>query len=522
MNLIEAANDIENVKDDVLLAILNGQLPQDDPNARFPSVVAMAEVERRTQVRKSDQAQLAAMEQPKESVAENVANNYFAGMNPQSMMMSPEDSVASPEEIMMNLQNSVMNNQMAGIPSEVDSMVNENVNPPSGLRQDIVMPETMQMAAGGGLVGYQEGGPTEERGIFGNISDAAGGVVDYVKENPLQAASIGLMFIPGIGLASAGIKGLQGLNALSKTKSLGGLAKKGIQSTFSRPIKGLEQARGYRGQRPATKKMTAKEYAETKFGEKLTPKQVAEKLTKKEKEDIIAGRYDTKLDAGRVFPEGSPQFQMGQNLRADGKGVLEKGAREYSPLRAGTTAAIGGTGLMMLGQPDDPKSNDSIDDPSPSLAPAPNLDPIPEQKGLSQQQGLDIAKLGGIVLGSRNMTDLGEGITKLAENISDRRSTEGLSEAQKALYEVQTDKMQTDIDNLPIDQLEASLKFQQKLLEQEAITDDPVKYAEALSTYQALYERYNELIGVVTPNEAKSATARLGLNPNASITDSAI
>ena len=506
MNLIEAANDIENVKDDVLLAILNGQLPQDDPNARFPSVVAMAEVERRTQVRKSDQAQLAAMEQPKESVAENVANNYFAGMNPQSMMMSPEDSVASPEEIMMNLQNSVMNNQMAGIPSEVGSMVDENVNPASGLRQDIVMPETMQMAAGGGLVGYQEGGATEERGIFGNISDAA---------------SQGVILTKNIGLASAGIRGLQGLNALSKSKSLGSLAKKGIQATFSKPIKGLEQARGYRGKGPATKKMTAKEYAETKFGEKLTPKQVAEKLTKKEKEDIIAGRYDTKLDAGRVFPEGSPQFQMGQNLRADGKGVLEKGAREYSPLRAGTTAAIGGTGLMMLGQPDDPKSNDSIDDPSPSLAPAPNLDPIPEQKGLSQQQGLDIAQLGGTILSSRNMSDLGEGITKLAENISDRRSTEGLSEAQKALYEVQTDKMQTDIDNLPIDQLEASLKFQQKLLEQEAITDDPVKYAEALSTYQALYERYNELIGVVTPNEAKSATARLGLNPNASITDAA-
>ena len=522
MNLIEAANDIENVKDDVLLAILNGQLPEGDPNSRFPSVVAMTEVKRRTQVRKSDQAQLAAMEQPKETVAENLANNYFAGMNPQSMMMSPEDSVASPEEIMMNLQNSVMNNQMAGIPSEVGSMVDENVNPASGLRQDIVMPETMQMAAGGGLVGYQEGGPTEERGIFGNISDAAGGVVDYVKENPLQAASIGLMFIPGIGLASAGIKGLQGLNALSKTKSLGGLAKKGIQSTFSRPIKGLEQARGYRGQRPATKKMTAKEYAETKFGEKLTPKQVAEKLTKKEKEDIIAGRYDTKLDAGRVFPEGSPQFQMGQNLRADGKGVLEKGAREYSPLRAGTTAAIGGTGLMMLGQPDDPKSNDSIDDPSPSLAPAPNLDPIPEQKGLSQQQGLDIAQLGGTILSSRNMSDLGEGITKLAENISDRRSTEGLSEAQQALYEVQTAKAQADIDNLPIDQLEASLKFQQDLLEQDEIKEDAVKYAEALSTYKALYARYNELIGVNLPTKEKSATARLGLNPNASITDSAI
>ena len=522
MNLIEAANDIENVKDDVLLAILNGQLPEGDPNSRFPSVVAMTEVKRRTQVRKSDQAQLAAMEQPKETVAENLANNYFAGMNPQSMMMSPEDSVASPEEIMMNLQNSVMNNQMAGIPSEVGSMVDENVNPASSLRQDIVMPETMQMAAGGGLVGYQEGGATEERGIFGSVSDAAGGLVDYVKENPLQAASIGLMFIPGIGLASAGIKGLQGLNALSKTKSLGGLAKKGIQSTFSRPIKGLEQARGYRGQRPATKKMTAKEYAETKFGEKLTPKQVAEKLTKKEKEDIIAGRYDTKLDAGRVFPEGSPQFQMGQNLRADGKGVLEKGAREYSPLRAGTTAAIGGTGLMMLGQPDaDTKSNDPVD-LSPSSAPAPELDTIPEQKGLSQQQGLDIAQLGGTILSSRNMSDLGEGITKLAENISDRRSTEGLSEAQQALYEVQTAKAQADIDNLPIDQLEASLKFQQDLLEQDEIKEDAVKYAEALSTYKALYARYNELIGVNLPTKEKSATARLGLNPNASITDSAI
>ena len=87
-----------------------------------------------------------------------------------------------------------------------------------------------QMAsfAQGGIVGYSNGGPTSSR-----ASRKIGGAMDWVKENPGKAAeiaSLGLMFIPGVGLANLG-----------RIAAMRGVAKfaPGLASKMSGGVKGL-------------------------------------------------------------------------------------------------------------------------------------------------------------------------------------------------------------------------------------------------------------------------------------------
>ena len=44
-----------------------------------------------------------------------------------------------------------------------------------------------------------------------------------------------------------------------------------------------------------------------------------------------------------------------------------------------------------------------------------------------------MAQLGGVILGSQNLTDLGKGITGIASNMQTRDAAEGMAGAQRSL-----------------------------------------------------------------------------------------
>ena len=152
---------------------------------------------------------------------------------------------------------------------------NENLQT---IKQEIVgdmPPEGILAAAQGGIVqGFAEGGEVDlndadvdanpdeveklldssyEEGTVENpdtgeeVTKVGGGIANWAMDNPVDAISLGLMFIPGIGWgAAAGLrglglayKGLKGIDYLSKgrtigqgivkgSKGLGNLAKKGF------------------------------------------------------------------------------------------------------------------------------------------------------------------------------------------------------------------------------------------------------------------------------------------------------
>lgn len=83
--------------------------------------------------------------------------------------------------------------------------------------------ESMQGYAEGGVIGYAEGGMTDEEiaELSGAPRSTAGGefsreAFDWIKENPADAASLGLLLVPGLGIVGAG---LRTLGAAMKTKN---------------------------------------------------------------------------------------------------------------------------------------------------------------------------------------------------------------------------------------------------------------------------------------------------------------
>ncbi len=114
-----------------------------------------------------------------------------------------------------------------------------------------------RMVAQGGIIGYSNGGDVEEREPFsyeglGGMETAAalvGDAANWASENPVDAASLGLMLIPGVGWAGVGIskalqgaglayRALQGADKAKALKKVGDAAK----STVTRKKDGLEFA----------------------------------------------------------------------------------------------------------------------------------------------------------------------------------------------------------------------------------------------------------------------------------------
>ena len=100
-------------------------------------------------------------------------------------------------------------------------------------------PRKPAMMAGGGIVAFQEGskGPVEGQNVVLSEEDAAASLgqdfLSYVAENPAEIASLGLMFVPGLGLVSAGARGVMALGkVLPKLREV---AKKALRKKDDGP-----------------------------------------------------------------------------------------------------------------------------------------------------------------------------------------------------------------------------------------------------------------------------------------------
>jgi len=532
MNLVTQAENLENVPFDQLEKIANGN--PDEAYRRYPKMMAIDEVIRRTADKKSYIAQLAAMNQPKKSVSENLIDDYkqLANINPQNMMMSPEDSVASPEEIIMNLQNSVMNNQMAGIPSEVGSMVDENVNPASSLRQDIVMPETMQMAAGGGLVGYQEGGLTEERGIFGNITDFVN-----TDKNP-SITDISRMFLadkifgidPKTSYEIGQKGGLQNLKediVARYTDDEGNLDKSALLTDAGIGGAGIAASRIVG---PKILQGAVKYGPKVGKGLKSAGKEIFDFLTKKKitKKKTFFKSSGKGSKPVKEYPAGSPQGQAIKASIKEGSGVRSQRIRKnveekvFSPNRMLGVGAGGlafGAALQEFNE--SPESPTVIpkpfDDSAIIIDDSGNLPTADtEEKGLlgiSKEQGLNLTKLAALVGGSSNMKEFFTGLGGLAESIEEKESTSGLSEAQKDYYIAQTEKLGVETEALPLTALRkdfAQMVDYYKLLKEEGSEQSVITAAALLPTIEAYRDELAKAQGFSSTDAESDKAAIFG------------
>ena len=136
---------------------------------------------------------------------------------------------------------------------------------------------------------------------------------------------------------------------------------------------------------------------------------------------------------------------------------------------------------------------------------------------MDQADPLDIAKLGGIIMGSRNMTDLGQGISALASDIQTRKTeaearedTLRLQEIQGDLYKAQKEKIDAEIANMQPNQLVAVMESLREMMKLDMESGAGENVAEYQSQYESVLKRYSELTGMgyQTQEERDAATIR--------------
>ena len=355
MNLVQLSNELEYLPKDKLAEMAQ------DPSSMYPPYLVLAEIQRRTQMEKM---YAAAQPRPQTTVAEEVVNEF------------------------------AMTNPNAGISSMTGSAPTDRFSPES---KDIPAPVLMQTAASGGLTGYANGGFFENRyyGDDGKFKLGQAG---------LDAASVGLLFVPGVGLVRAGAglagaayKGLKGFDFAKKAKQAG-------QATFTKP-----------------------------------------------NPNIIKGEGFTMRGANEPL-------------------------RVYSP-RRGSAAALGGIGGLQAinyAMQDDEKVDNQTPTPERELTAeekelmrlqneAAMAETKPKRKGLDDS-ALDLVGLGGLIMGARNVSDLGKGISDFA---TAKQAARG-NQAQQDYYAASAEKARAETELLPAkeitDQLNVYTKYYKELL----------------------------------------------------------
>jgi len=137
-----------------------------------------------------------------------------------------------------------------------------------------------------------------------------------------------------------------------------------------------------------------------------------------------------------------------------------------------------------------------------------------KDKADRRKAGLDMAQLGGVILGSTNLTDLGKGIAGIASNIQTRDAAEGLTGAQKDYYEAQTGKLEAETRMMPAKELRTEIdtyaKYLKTLIEQNDGSEQSVAQITQVQAYiNALGERLATMQGYATADSEATRNERL-------------
>ena len=334
-------------------------------------------------------------------------------------------------------------------------------------------------------------------GLYDDVSESYLGQLakDYAKETYYDdegdfkygaAALDAATFIPGVGL---------GLGLAGKT------LYKGLPAAY-KYLKGIDYADKARKTGQAIDKATKPFYT--------APRQVV------------------KSKKGKEYSVSSPEGKMIQNIGGK-KPYGSKTLRDVSLPRAAVTTSVGGLAAREVYdymQSDAKATDDSGKQPSKKDLDNKIDEIVPDDKTnkglkgkvksyIDQADGLDIAKLGGIIMSAKNMSELGAGIAGLASDIQERRLTEDELENRKALqglqgeyYKAQADKVQAEIEALPAEQVNSLLtQYAQyaKAINDGNITLEGEELKQFSLAYQALLDKANKLQGIETGNNQSDA-----------------
>ena len=485
-NLVQVAEELEYVPKDQLIEY------SQNPDSRYPQYLVLSEIQRRTQMERMYNAHQASMNQPTTTVAEEVVSDFaqpqgLGGMNvngsanadafsPQAgMPAAPMQMAASGGRTgyypggTLNAANA-MNQSMQTSRSRLALLASLGIDPrgkssqeieeeilfkqlPLSRQEELPVVDTDVDRAVNRSVDLQTVESPQSReedswldkigsAIKDRYTDEGEGLGAVDWSNVLWDASLA---IPGGGAALGAVRlGKLGLGAARAKWGTGAIQQ------------GLKNLPG-RARRTVDPRVSALVTKPKKVGIKdPTPKILGGK-----------GGKSAAAELGYVTPKGlSGSSRLGKITQP----------RTPSATRIGLTGAglFGASTLHDFATKDEgeklteihPTYKKRIVDKVGELTQDPKSGLGGKMKSyLDQADGLDIAKLGGIVMGARNMSELGQGITALASDIQTRRQDErseerltALSNVQGGLYEEQTKQIKAEIAAMPADRLDALLK----------------------------------------------------------------
>ena len=491
-NLIQIAEELEYMPKDQL-----AQMTQ-DPNSTYPQFLVLSEIQRRTQLEKAYQAQ-ATQAEPQTTVAEETVAEFMAPQGLQGMAEQPmpQDMSApmpeSPMQMMagggitgnnprsillstMGADTSGMTDQeMGGLITRMNQESEQMPTPRSfGLTEGEIIPETFEeeeeeMMAGGGRTGFFALGSTSGYNVQNSPSLADSETIDVASIPEETRAEI---VEASKGLTPAQ-KAMIGINAASLALMVA-------------PIPGARVAAGV-----------------LKLGQgAFRGLQAGKAAYQARKAKILMDQGRKAIDAGKVSGTGRTASYNPEVVRQAGVDAI-KGMR--IPQRTIAGGIAGGTAYNLC-------ESENEEDEFPDIQPIevtakkrdiPKLSQETETKkgglfsNITPDQGLTMAQLGGVLMGARNMSELGTGIAGVAGQMQERKSAAGLAGAQQAYYEAQAEQAKAEIEAMPEEQRIAKLKQYEayaKLIQDGTVTLTP----EELETFSSTYSL---LLGVETQND---------------------
>jgi len=496
-NLIQIAEELEYMPKDQL-----AQMTQ-DPNSTYPQFLVLSEIQRRTQLEKAYQAQ-ATQAEPQTTVAEETVAEFMAPQGLQGMAQQPmpQDMAApmpeSPMQMMAdggrigfmsggNSPRSILLSTMGANPSGmtdqemgglITKMNQESEQLPArrsfGLMEGEIVPEVVEeeeeMMAGGGRTGFFALGSTSRYNVQNSPSLADSETIDVASIPEETRAEI---VEASKGLTPAQ-KAMIGINAASL-------------ALMVTPIPGARVAAGV-----------------LKLGQgAFRGLQAGKAAYQARKAKILMDQGRKAIDAGKVSGTGRTASYNPEVVRQAGVDAI-KGMR--IPQRTIAGGIAGGTAYNLF------ESENEEDEPvtAPVVTDIDDTDKIIDtdtgatetKKGglfsnITPDQGLTMAQLGGVLMGARNMSELGTGIAGVAGQMQERKSAAGLAGAQQSHYESQAREADAKVAAMPFEQLKDEFTLINDLYEtQVEQSSDPLEIQSTLIYLNSLKRRLAELRGI--------------------------
>jgi len=506
-NLVQIAEELEYMPKDQL-----AQMTQ-DPNSTYPQFLVLSEIQRRTQLERAYQAQAEGMG-PQTTVAEETVAEFMGpqglqGMAEQPMPQDMQPPMQQPmaESPMQMAANGGRTGFMQGGISTRGSLLNtmgiehtgmteqemgnligginreEEQAPRSfGLMDREIVPEISEpetdMMADGGRTGFFAMGSTalstmtpedqylSQQGMIDDISARytdEDGTVNWnqaIKDGVITAATLATL-APSLTTAAAVGTG-RGLLGAAKLFTPTGF-KSGLQYLKGASNKVFDKL----GQRALSNKYNLG--PKSRFGTtQAIPAGI--EVAKKAAPRIIGGGILAGTAIDSAIPERAeetpitPIDQFPKQLTTE---EIKENKIEEDRLNADNKGKTPKSGLF---------------------------------SNISQDQGLTIAQLGGVLMGAKNMSELGTGIAGVAGQAQDRRSSAGLQGAQQAYYEGQVRKIDDEIANMEpkqLIQLMEVLKDNMKVINEGA--GDVSEIPRIQNAINSALEKYMELTGQEMP-----------------------